>query len=77
MFLISETTTVACGQAPPLKNLETVPTAKVAKAINGETMVINSGAEFRFTGIEASKLPLGRKEFKARPLSAEAKKTLH
>ncbi len=51
--------------------------AKVTEIVDGDTVLIDppleDGNEIRLVGIQAPKLPLGRKNFKAWPLSAEAK----
>jgi micrococcal nuclease len=44
--------------------------------VDGDTVVLADGREVRFTGIQAPKLPLGRKGFAAWPLSTEAKAAL-
>ena len=49
----------------------------IAKAIvDGDTLVLQSGVEIRLVGIQAPKLPLGRRGFQAWPLASEAKEAL-
>ena len=49
---------------------------RVTAVIDGDTLVLDSGREVRLVGIQAPKLPLGRKGFKAWPLAEEAKVAL-
>jgi endonuclease YncB( thermonuclease family) len=48
-------------------------TATVKAVIDGDTVVLHDGRQVRLVGIQAPKLPLGRADFDAWPLSAEAK----
>jgi micrococcal nuclease len=49
----------------------------VARAVvDGDTLVLESGAEVRLVGIQAPKLPLGRRNFPTWPLAGEAKQAL-
>ena len=41
--------------------------------MDGDTVMLDTGAEVRLTGIQAPKLPLGRAGFRPWPLAAEAK----
>lgn len=50
--------------------------AKVVEIIDGDTVVLDDGREVRLVGIQAPKLPLGRRGFKAWPLGDEAKAAL-
>lgn len=56
---------------------ETVHIATVTEIVDGDTVLINppykDGNEIRLVGIQAPKLPLGRKNFKAWPLSGDAR----
>lgn len=56
---------------------DTAHIAKVTEIVDGDTLLIDppleDGNEIRLVGIQAPKLPLGRKNFKAWPLSTEAK----
>jgi endonuclease YncB( thermonuclease family) len=56
------------GKAP-----ETVASGRVASVVDGDTVRLESGAQIRLTGIQAPKLPLGRRGFRPWPLSKEAK----
>ena len=49
---------------------------RVAAVIDGDTVALASGREVRLVGIQAPKLPLGRKGFSAWPLAEEAKAAL-
>jgi micrococcal nuclease len=56
------------------------PSVKVIKIVDGDTVIVrpspDGAAQIRLVGIQAPKLPLGRKGFKAWPLSAESKAAL-
>lgn len=47
-----------------------------SRIVDGDTLVLASGAQIRLVGIQAPKLPLGRPGFTAWPLAAEAKQAL-
>lgn len=48
----------------------------VSSVVDGDTVVLKSGAQVRLVGIQAPKLPLGRKGFEPWPLGDEAKAAL-
>ena len=48
----------------------------VRSIVDGDTLVLNSGVQIRLVGIQAPKLPLGRRGFQAWPLASEAKQAL-
>ncbi|MCW8916650.1 MAG: thermonuclease family protein [Magnetovibrio sp.] len=50
--------------------------AKVVEVIDGDTVVLDDDRQVRFVGIQAPKLPLGRKNFPIWPLAPEAKSAL-
>jgi len=50
--------------------------ARVVRVIDGDTVRLANGREVRMTGIQAPKLPLGRKGFRKWPLADEAKRHL-
>lgn len=56
--------------------LEPPASAMVREVIDGDTVVIEGGGEIRLVGIQAPKLPLGRRGFVAWPLAEEAKAAL-
>ena len=56
--------------------LEPEGTAKVGSVVDGDTVVLEEAAEVRLVGIQAPKLPLGRKGFPTWPLAEEAKSAL-
>jgi micrococcal nuclease len=60
----------ACG-------LTAGPIHKVTKIIDGDTFVIDRGREVRLVGLQAPKLPLGRRGFDPWPLGDEAKRALN
>lgn len=45
----------------------------VTSVVDGDTVVLDTGKQVRFVGIQAPKLPLGRKGFEKWPLADEAK----
>lgn len=51
-------------------------TAIVREIIDGDTVVLDDGRQVRLVGIQAPKLPLGRKNFEKWPLADEAKEAL-
>ena len=55
---------------------ETLRRGTVAAVIDGDTVVLESGAEVRLVGIQAPRLALGRAGFRDWPLAAEAKDLL-
>jgi len=48
----------------------------VKTVVDGDTLILADGREIRLVGIQAPKLPLGRRRFKAWPLAQEAKMAL-
>ena len=55
---------------------ETVRRGTVSAVIDGDTVVLQSGAEVRLVGIQAPKLALGRAGLRDWPLASEAKELL-
>lgn len=51
-------------------------TGLVTEIVDGDTLVLQDGREVRLVGIQAPKLPLGRKNFKTWPLADAAKAAL-
>ncbi len=56
--------------------LEIGDTATVASIVDGDTVILDDGREVRLVGIQAPKLPLGRKGFKKWPLADASAKAL-
>lgn len=52
------------------------PSGVVVEVRDGDTLVLDSGVRVRLVGIQAPKLPLGRKGYEAWPLAGEAKSAL-
>ncbi len=50
--------------------------ARVVEVVDGDTVVLDDGRQVRLVGIQAPKLPLGRKGFVAWPLADEARDKL-
>lgn len=59
----------ACGLTAGVKGV-------VSSVVDGDTVILKSGRQVRLVGIQAPKLPLGRKDFEPWPLSDEAKDAL-
>ena len=53
--------------------LTTTGSGKVVEIVNGDTLILKDGHEVRLEGIQAPKLPLGRRNFKTWPLADDAK----
>ncbi len=66
----------ATADGLPDRTPEPVSDGRVARIIDGDTLVLENGAHVRLTGIQAPKIPLGRPGFKAWPLGEEAKSAL-
>ncbi len=49
---------------------------RVVQVVDGDTLFLDDGVQVRLVGIQAPKLPLGRRDFKAWPLADEAKRVL-
>ena len=49
---------------------------RVVEIVDGDTLFLDDGVQVRLVGIQAPKLPLGRRNFKAWPLADEAKRVL-
>jgi micrococcal nuclease len=65
------------AHAAPLDALPSGGSGRVATVIDGDTVRLqNSESDIRLVGIQAPKLPLGRKGFKAWPLAAESRQAL-
>lgn len=71
------TLTAAPASATELETLaaalEQAPDSRVADVVDGDTVVLEDGREVRFVGIQAPKLPLGRRDFPEWPLAPEAR----
>ncbi len=51
-------------------------TGQVSSVLDGDTLYLEGGLKVRLSGVQAPKLPLGRKGFKAWPLGKEARAAL-
>jgi endonuclease YncB( thermonuclease family) len=56
--------------------LADAPSGRVVQVVDGDTLRLADGREVRLVGIQAPKLPLGRRNFTAWPLAGEAKAAL-
>ena len=63
-------------RALPLAAMETGGEGVVREIVDGDTLFLDDGRQVRLVGIQAPKLPLGRRGFKAWPLAGESKKAL-
>jgi micrococcal nuclease len=68
------------SSASVLENLKTGTTAVVTEVVDGDTVVldrpVNGAAQVRLVGLQAPKLPLGRKGFRMWPLAPASKTAL-
>lgn len=64
------------GLADSITKLEQGGSATVIAVVDGDTVVLDDDRQVRLVGIQAPKLPLGRKGFKKWPLADAAKKAL-
>lgn len=76
VFLTFGNTAEAASRKLPPQNPQAVASALIVRVVDGDTVVLDTGAEVRLTGIQAPKLPLGRKGFRAWPLAGKAKAVL-
>jgi micrococcal nuclease len=72
----------ACAEGDvDFDTLEKIGTTRIIEVIDGDTVIIappvNGANEVRLVGIQAPKIPLGRKNFIAWPLGEEAKAALN
>ncbi|MDA1323413.1 MAG: thermonuclease family protein [Proteobacteria bacterium] len=67
------TTGTAAQQRP---SPEPAASGTVQTIVDGDTLILRSGVQVRLVGIQAPKLPLGRRGFKEWPLAAEARAAL-
>ena len=73
-LLMMPTVTLAAALPAQLAGvLEAAPGAQATSVIDGDTLLLADGREVRLVGIQAPKLPLGRKGFETWPLAEEAK----
>jgi len=66
----------AAGMDALPAGLEAGERAAVVEVIDGDTVLLDDGWQVRLVGIQAPKLPLGRKNFSKWPLADEAKAVL-
>jgi endonuclease YncB( thermonuclease family) len=60
----------------PLSRLEPGESARVVEVVDGDTVLLDDGWQVRLVGIQAPKLPLGRKNFQKWPLADESRAVL-
>jgi endonuclease YncB( thermonuclease family) len=68
----------AAWPAPQTPKMPLTPdgSGRVVEIVDGDTLILDDGREVRLVGIQAPKLPLGRRNFKTWPLAAKAKAAL-
>lgn len=77
LFVISLLCAFEAGAATPAKGtLVKSGQGRVVEIVDGDTLFLDDGVQVRLVGIQAPKLPLGRRDFKAWPLAEKAKKAL-
>ncbi len=64
----------AAAQIPD--DLSAAGTAEVTEVIDGDTVVLDDGSEVRLVGLQAPKLPLGRRGFQSWPLAGDSRDAL-
>jgi micrococcal nuclease len=62
--------------AESLRGLKKMDWAVAMSVVDGDTLVLDDGRQVRLVGVQAPKLPLGRKNFKTWPLGEASKKAL-
>ncbi|MGY8960318.1 MAG: thermonuclease family protein [Alphaproteobacteria bacterium] len=62
--------------AESLRGLTKADWAVAVSVVDGDTLVLDDGRQVRLVGVQAPKLPLGRKNFKTWPLGEASKKAL-
>ena len=65
-----------CPGTAPAGALVKSGQGRVVEVVDGDTLFLDDGVQVRLVGIQAPKLPLGRRNFKAWPLADEAKRVL-
>jgi micrococcal nuclease len=64
------------AKGDPLLSLRSADADMVAEVVDGDTLILADQRQVRLVGLQAPKLPLGRKDFRAWPLAEEAKRAL-
>ncbi|MBL4719649.1 MAG: thermonuclease family protein [Alphaproteobacteria bacterium] len=64
------------ASAKPLQGLVPADWAVAVSVVDGDTLVLDDGRQVRLVGVQAPKLPLGRKNFKTWPLATASKQAL-
>ena len=67
---------VALSPQAVAKTLQAESFGRAVEIVDGDTLVLDDRREIRLVGIQAPKLPLGRKGFKTWPLARDAKAAL-
>jgi endonuclease YncB( thermonuclease family) len=72
----SVATAPATAREQAVRATEAARDGTVRAVVDGDTVLLDSGVEVRLVGIQAPKLPLGRRGFRTWPLAAESKAAL-
>ncbi|WP_255448483.1 thermonuclease family protein [Telmatospirillum sp. J64-1] len=64
------------AEASPREALTPGPSARVVEVVDGDTVRLEDGSQVRLVGLQAPKLPLGRRNFPTWPLAEESKRAL-
>jgi len=75
-LMVVSTAGPATARKPAAQWPEPVARGYVKSVVDGDTLVLRNGTEVRLVGIQAPKLPLGRKNFPTWPLAPDAKAAL-
>ncbi len=66
----------AAAEAAARSRPETVASGIAIEIVDGDTLVLDGGVQVRLVGIQAPKLPLGRRGFRTWPLAEQARQAL-
>ncbi len=76
LLLLPLATLRAEAPGPDFTRLAAGESGFAVEVVDGDTLLLESGTDIRLVGIQAPKLPLGRRGFVAWPLADEAKQAL-
>ena len=76
LLVLLSATAGHAAQIPLPAGLAADGAGTVGEIVDGDTLLLRDGREIRLVGLQAPKLPLGRKGFRTWPLAHEAKETL-
>lgn len=76
LLVLAFSSDLLAADRPRGGNAEAVSEGTVSSIVDGDTLLLASGAEIRLVGIQAPKLPLGRRNFRPWPLAEDSKRAL-